>query len=467
MRYLWLSLIIVAVIGIGISNLSVRAEEPAIIPAGSVEFFESAEMPISSAGNLRFFMDVAGFRGAVGYTRQEIYVLIDVKQLRLEVKKNKRVGKMEFSTTLIDSSGETVKEKKWRRAVSIEDLDALADGGAPHREVVKFDLKPGLYGASISVTDSKAGITGTAATLLEVRGFEREGLVFSDIQLAKEMVRTGNSDQYEKQGWKVVPNVNRTYVAGNALPIYFELYNFSLYPDQSDDSFILGYTLLDSRGQAVKQFPAKLVLKPGESVVKTEFLDTEGLEDGPHEIQIEAFDGVSREYLRIRRKLFVASEYRLALLQVQRDMIRYFSDIRYIASSVEINAFKKLDDWPSRMKFLRAFWKKMDPTPETPANERLLKHMYWVHHADIRFQGNLGVRGSNTDKGRVYIKYGPPDDVDYYTSAAGQKPYEVWFYDKSGRYQFVFRDRRGLGNFELVHSNYPGELQNPLWHREL
>ena len=62
MRYLWLNLIIVAVIGIGISDLSVRAEESAIIPAGSVEFFESAEMPIESAGNLRFFMDVAGFR---------------------------------------------------------------------------------------------------------------------------------------------------------------------------------------------------------------------------------------------------------------------------------------------------------------------------------------------------------------------------------------------------------------------
>ena len=57
--------------------------------------------------------------------------------------------------------------------------------------------------------------------------------------------------------------------------------------------------------------------------------------------------------------------------------------------------------------------------------------------------------------------YGRPDEIDYHTSAAGQKPYEVWFYEQQGRYEFVFRDLRGSGVYELVHSAYPGELYNP------
>ena len=467
MRHFWSGRIFALLVGSGISVVSVHAEDAAPKPAGSVEFFESEEMPIVSAGNLRFFIDVAGFRGAVGYTRQEIYILLDVKQLRFEAKGYERVGKIEYSTTLIDASGKTVKERIWRRGVSIGDLDALVDAGAPHREVLKLDLKPGLYGASISVTDLKGGLSGTAATLLEARDFDRPGLVFSDVLLAKEMVRTEEADPFVKQGWKVVPNVNRTYVSGNTLPIYFELYNFSLYPEQSEDSFILGYTLLDAAGKAVRKFPAKLVLKPCESAVKTEFLDMKGLENGSHQIQIEAFDGSSREYLRTRRGLFVAAEDQLTRLQTRRDMIRYFSDIRYIASSSQHKAYKALVDWPSRMRFLRAFWRRMDPTPKTPANERLLQHIYWMHHADGRFKASRGVRGSDTDKGRVYIQYGPPDDITYHTSAAGQKSHEVWFYEKTGSYRFIFRDRWGIGKYELVHSTYPGELQNPYWYREL
>ena len=247
--------IFVLLLGIGISVVSVRAEEAAPKPAGSVAFFESEEMPIESAGNLKFFIDVAGFRGAVGYTRQEIYILLDVKQLRFHAEGDERVGRIEYSTTLIDASGETVEERIWRRGVSIGDLDALVDAGAPHREVLKLDLKPGLYGASISVTDLNGGLSGTAATLLEARDFDRPGLVFSDVVLAKEIDRTEAADPFVKQGWKVVPNVNRTYVSGKRLPIYFELYNFSLYPERAEDSFILGYTLLDAAGKAVKKFP--------------------------------------------------------------------------------------------------------------------------------------------------------------------------------------------------------------------
>ena len=90
-----------------------------------------------------------------------------------------------------------------------------------------------------------------------------------------------------------------------------------------------------------------------------------------------------------------------------------------------------------------------------------------MSHAENRFVAGPRQRGSDTDKGRVYIKYGPPDDIDYHTSAAGDKPHEVWHYTTRGNYRFIFRDRRGSGNYELVHSTYPGEAYNPYWRDEL
>ena len=128
-----------------------------------------------------------------------------------------------------------------------------------------------------------------------------------------------------------------------------------------------------------------------------------------------------------------------------------------------MKVYKNLVSQDSRMKFLKAFWKNLDPTPDTPTNERLIEHIRRMRHAEDHFFGGHGKRGSDTDKGRVYIKYGPPDDLQYGTSASGQKPYEIWTLEKKGRNEFVFRDQRGLGVFELVHSTYPGEVHNPHW----
>ena len=65
--------------------------------------------------------------------------------------------------------------------------------------------------------------------------------------------------------------------------------------------------------------------------------------------------------------------------------------------------------------------------------------------------------------GRVYIQYGAPDDIERDASGGLTKPYEIWQY---GRYEFVFQDRNALGHYELVHSDYPGELNNPMWRQQ-
>ena len=95
------------------------------------------------------------------------------------------------------------------------------------------------------------------------------------------------------------------------------------------------------------------------------------------------------------------------------------------------------------MKFLRVFWQKHDPTPGTPINERLIEHIRRMRHADDNFSSMPGERGAETHKGRVYVKYGPPDDIERSVlSSDGRKSFEVWHY---GRHDFVFQDRNGLG----------------------
>lgn len=423
-------------------------------------------LPVASQGGLSFTMGLSGFRGPEGFTRQEVHLLLDGQQLTFVSQEGQTVGEMALVVAVVDTAGNRVADRTWVRSVSVGSMGERWRG-APFREVVRFDLKPGPYRVLLHVRDVHGEKEGRCQARLEVWDFEQVGLMFSDLQFAARMERSGEAGRFVKQGWKVVPNTSRYYVSGESLPVYYELYNFAVDPDRTEDSFILGYSLLDSTGQAVKQFPAKRYLKPGESVVKAEFLGTEGLAEGTYQVQVEAYDGGRGEYVQVAQTFFLVSGLAPeGLTQVQENMLGYYADIRYVADSEKLKTYRGLQDWLSKSTFLRAFWKDLDPTPSTPTNERLVDHIIRMTYVDARFESEPRKRGSDTDKGRVFVMYGRPDEIDYHTSAAGQKPYEVWFYEQQGRYEFVFRDLRGSGVYELVHSAYPGELYNPYWQTE-
>ena len=102
---------------------------------------------------------------------------------------------------------------------------------------------------------------------------------------------------------------------------------------------------------------------------------------------------------------------------------------------------------PRRLAAWRAFWAEHDPDPSTPESEALrtfLDRVEYVlaHFSDIE-------PGWRTDRGRVYLRYGPPDRVERSPDQLNRGEYEIWRYDETGR-TFVFYDMFGLGDFRLV-----------------
>ena len=147
--------------------------------------------------------------------------------------------------------------------------------------------------------------------------------------------------------------------------------------------------------------------------------------------------------------------------------LRYYRDIRYVAEDRDLKIFGRLGGQDAQDKFLKVFWQKLDPTPDTAINERLIEHIRRMRFAESNFSGGHGQTGIDSDKGRIYVQYGPPSDKEYRSAVDSPKPYEIWTYEQRGTYEFVFRDRRGIGVYELVHSTYPGELFNPNWQSEI
>lgn len=100
-------------------------------------------------------------------------------------------------------------------------------------------------------------------------------------------------------------------------------------------------------------------------------------------------------------------------------------DVRWIISDNERTAFEKLIDNSERDQFIEQFWLRRDPTPGTSKNEFKEEHYRRIAYSNEHFAAQA--RGSLTDRGRIYILYGPPDAVQRQTTNG--VPEERWHYD--------------------------------------
>ena len=423
------------------------------------------EWPGKSGGDLRFFVDQAAFKGSGVTTLVEFYVLLEASQLQYVPEGGQFVSEMDLSVELTDSMGTTVGESSWTRRLSVADLSKLEEGGVPYRDVTGIQVAPGRYDALISVEDMFGDRSGALRLPVEIPDLGSDRFAASDLILASSLSKADKESKFTKSGLDVVPNTTRRHLLGQPLSAYVELYNLSKGEDERSKTFVLGYSLTDSGGVKVKSFPASRIQKPGVSAVKTITAETEGLDPGRYFLEIEAFDTGSRQHVRQRRAVLLASGQSSPgeeeLSEDQLRQLRYYRSISTLASKEDLKVYEKLTgDDQGQMRFLRQFWKKVDPTPGTDINERLIEHIRRMRHCDDYFSGRAGQLGSDTPMGRVYVQYGPPDDIERDVSGTGTKPFEIWYY---GRYEFVFQDRNALGHYELVHSTYPGELNNPMW----
>src|SRR5690242_1377959 len=136
-------------------------------------------------------------------------------------------------------------------------------------------------------------------------------------------------------------------------------------------------------------------------------------------------------------------------------------DVVYIITDEEKTAFKRLKTDEERQQFVEQFWLRRDPTPDTEENEYKEEHYRRIAYANDHYAS--GIPGWKTDRGMIYIKYGPADEIDSHPSGGSYNrpieegggetstyPFEDW------RYRYI----EGVGsniNIEFVDTTMSGE----------
>src|SRR5271170_7213850 len=136
-------------------------------------------------------------------------------------------------------------------------------------------------------------------------------------------------------------------------------------------------------------------------------------------------------------------------------------DVTYIITDEERKAFKQLNTDEEREQFVEQFWLRRDPTPDTVENEFKEEHYRRIAYANEHYAS--GIPGWKADRGRIYITFGPPDEIDSHPSGGTYErptaegggetttfPFEDW------RYRYI----EGIGNdinIEFVDTTMTGE----------
>lgn len=123
--------------------------------------------------------------------------------------------------------------------------------------------------------------------------------------------------------------------------------------------------------------------------------------------------------------------------------------LQYIGTPSEIDILKRADV-SERDSLWVEFWKNFDPTPNTAYNEKEVEYYERIAYSDEHFAN--GDRGWRSDRGRIFVTYGPPDEIQSYPYELDSFPYEIWIYYKNNL-RFIFVDRYGFGQYTLVNRN--------------
>jgi GWxTD domain-containing protein len=457
-----------------------KAEEPTSTEA-------SAE--IIAEENIKFVADWSRFRYADSLTYLEYYLAIPRNVLSFVP--DSVVGYaaiFEVTATLMQDDS-TISTKIWRNRTKVDSLEAI-DGTQRLFAVNHFAVDEGEYVLSLSLKDVNSGKSKEHEGPVVIEEYISDKLTISDMQLSTNIVKNDEKSSLKKNGFWIYPNPTRLY--GIGLPIlysYAEIYNLAPATTDSGKQYVVQYRVFDTDGVQVKEFNPKVKTKPGGSAVEVNGVNVVTLVSGPYFVEMEVEDKETGEKKVTRQKFFVYREGDYAeggaAFKKQEQMAGIGSPgldagrydemdeksldqelewCRYISTKDERNTFKTLT-LDGKRNFIKEFWAKRDQTPTTPVNEFKRRYLAMVEYANQAYRGSFR-DGWRTDRGRVGLVYGKADEIERFPFSNQNKSYEVWhFFSLQGGIDFVFVDRRDMGDYELVHSTARGELYDPQWTR--
>ncbi|MBI4726517.1 GWxTD domain-containing protein [candidate division TA06 bacterium] len=377
-----------------------------------------------SQGAVRFYYQVTQFQAPDGI-RAEISYSLPYDQVQFVAQGRQFKAAYSFSVIVMDAKGGQVAGDSWERSLSVEKYQELQKGNYLACDTFSLKVLPGKYKFLIICTDNNSERRGASEIKLEIKSFQPGSLYLSGLRFQK------------MQDEKLIPWPKRQYGDGNGdINLYYRIYS------NQPESIKAGYSLLRFGSTVNSWVQNETLAAAGNELAVTKTIRADSLLTGSYvlilEVQQAGQEAAARESLFVRNSKFItAKDYREQIDQLE-----------YISKGREMDSLRQAPP-ALRETLLLRFWQLRDPDTTTLVNEFRDEYYDRVNYANEHF-GSVFKPGWKSDMGMVYIIFGLADEIERHPFELEYPAYEIWYYYSDGR-RYVFMDRKGIGDYELIY----------------
>lgn len=424
------------------------------------------EQSLQPENQLRFYTDYAGFKdfNDKDHTYQEIYISFPDYQFSYIEKDRAYLAGYQISILLKDSTGTEIAKKEWQNFKRVDYLKQTEN--TTSLEIAGFSISPGDYILSVKLTDLNSQVAGFTDIPIQVPAFEKHQLQTSEIEFARSIKRSQSPNKFVKNNVEILPNPSRVFgIESPFVYFYAEIYN-SNQQGNSPEKIRKKYLIIDDRGKIIKS-SEKIIQPKSASSIWAEKINILDVISGKYLLKLKVADELGDNIFEREAELWINNPYKvISLAQYdENDLNEFRAQIEYIVERKELDFFDELNA-EGKIRYINDFWKNKSP-------EFRIEHLKRFYSAQDRF-GSPALPGWKSDRGRIFIMYGSPDEMVKEPTSLNTRAYEVWVYEtlkNQGRVEFVFVDSGIVGNYRLVHSTIKSgeraEIYNPNWIDEI
>jgi GWxTD domain-containing protein len=373
----------------------------------------------------------------------------------------------------------------------------------------RFSLPDGVYDFEIQIKDINGNKPPFITSQTVEINFPKNEISISGIELIESYSKTTENNILSKSGLDLVPYVYNFYPDRiNTLRFYAEVYNTKEVLG-NDGMFLLSYFIenYENQQRLTDYVRFKRETASPVTVLFSDF-DITNLPSGNYHIVIEARDRENN--ILASNKLFfqrsnpefqpnfadidgsLVENSFVAQITDKDTLLDYIHSLAPISTYMEQNFVKYQIDQPTAdlelmQRFFLSFWLNRDNLKPEYAWKEYLSAVELVDE-QFGYPGKRGKKGYETDMGRIFLKYGPPNTITDRpfdasssgmtinnggtpSSGVGAVPYQIWHYytlDNQRNKKFVFANSNpSTFDYTIIHSNVSGEIQNANWQDEL
>ncbi|MDB4285956.1 GWxTD domain-containing protein [bacterium] len=432
------------------------------------------------AGDVEFFLDVCRFQDPQNNPYIEVYLTVDGSSVTYEPQGDNFQGSVNIKIKLDKrntSDTLTVFSDNYNFLFNIADTTE-ASKRQGQIDLKRIPLEPGNYMVQVIMIDNGGKNASQVANINEFEVTTGNGaFTTSDLEFLSKVTKSDRETPFLKNGYEVIPyGFNAAFINEKKVLFYLELYQADkLF---KEDYFIQATFLKDDQPLFMYDFTKKKSPKPFD-VVTGEF-DITKLPSSSYHLQVKVFNKENPNAKTLRKKIYVfnsevmpeTGDYTKVKTQAdafgiytEKELNYYIRTLMHNSTQSEIRISKVLKEYEDKKNYIYSFWEKR-VTPETDVTILWNSHLASLNYVNDQYKSTFR-EGWETDRGRVFMMYGIPNDVERFPAESMRLPHEIFKYDRLGTQSqviFVFLDNDlATSEYPLIHSNKYGELQNYGW----